>query len=122
MYIYDSYEFYRENRYYYILSSIMTSLIVSYAIYVKVNFNYQKVNTKFKLLKFRFDIVNGYLIYKSLVFIITCSTVLLYNINPFQKQKFDLISIVFIIMAICLLMFVKITLISSNRDSRDGNV
>ncbi|WP_208861315.1 hypothetical protein, partial [Flavobacterium plurextorum] len=57
---------------YYILSSIITSLIFIYAIYVKANFDYEKVNTKFKLFKFRFDIVNGYLINKFIIYIITC--------------------------------------------------
>jgi len=94
---------------YYILSGIMVSLILIYSIYAKVNFDYEKVNTNFKLLKFRFDIVNGYLITRFLIYIVTCTSLFLININPFQKQRFDLISIAFIIViAICLLMFVKI--------------
>lgn len=106
---------------YYILSSTITSLIFIYAIYVKANFDYEKVNTKFKLFKFRFDIVNGYLINKFIIYIITCLGFILYNVNPFQKERFDFLSIVFIsVMAICLLMFVKITPTNPSRNNYNG--
>lgn len=95
---------------YYISSSVIISLIFIYSIYVKLNFDYEKVNTKLKLLRLKFDIVNGYLINKVIIYVITCLTFILYNTNPFQKERFDYISIVFIvIITICLLMFVKIT-------------
>lgn len=95
---------------YYISSIVIISLIFIYSIYVKLNFDYEKVNTKLKLLRLKFDIVNGYLINKVIIYVITCLTFILYNTNPFQKERFDYISIVFIvIITICLLMFVKIT-------------
>lgn len=107
---------------YYILSSVITSLIVIYAIYARINFEYEKVYTKFKLLKYRFDIVNGYLIEKFLFYIITCASLLLINMNPFQNQGFDFTSIIFIVvMAICLLMFVKISSIRPNRNNPDNS-
>jgi hypothetical protein len=100
---------------YYILSSVIISLIYIYAIYVKVNLDYEKVNTKFKLLKFRFDVINGHLIYKILIYIITCLTFILSNSNPFQKEKFDFISTVFIcLLALILVPFIKITIFSKN--------
>jgi len=101
---------------YYIICSIIISLIFIYSIYVKLNFDYEKVKTKFNFLRLKFDIVNGYLISKVIIYIITCLTFILYNINPFQKESFDYISIIFIvIMIICLLMFVKIILIESDK-------
>lgn len=95
---------------YYLLCSVILSLIFLYAIYAKINFDYEKVITKFKLLRFRFVIVNGCLINSFVIYIVTCLTLILYISNPFQKERFDFISIGFIcVMAICQLMFVKIT-------------
>lgn len=97
---------------------IGVSLILIYTIYVRVKLDYEKVYTKVEIFKFRFSLVNGYLIIKSLYFIIISLIMIWFNSNPFQKEKINNVLIILVaLMAICLLMFVKITPTRSTKSS-----
>ena len=58
---------------------IVVSSILIYALYARVKLDYEKVYTKVDFFKFKFSVVNGYLIIKSLYFIIISLITILYN-------------------------------------------
>ena len=96
------------------------SLILIFTIYVRVKLDYEKVYTKVEIFKFKFNLVNGYLIIKSLYFIIISLIMIWNNSNPFQKEKINNVLIILVaLMAICLIIFVNIKRDYSNPDGSD---
>jgi hypothetical protein len=102
------------NYFFYVIVSIWSVFIIIYAIYVKINQNYEKTSTSITLFKHKFVVINGNLIYKIVLISVWNLTFIIYSSNQYRKEKFDLISIIiFFILSIILIMFIKISKIST---------